>query len=561
MIRNLVFFAAWAGPALAATCVSDPPPSSALPFAVPITDTQVDPGITDSFMRGIPASIGTPPQTILNNSYIYDDQSPCSPERAKNCRIRRGGNYVEAMPTSFSEAANLLFAGDATQEISTVGSEPGIPKLITASYAGTERFALGGSNATTFPIGFPKTLWDTGFTTMHALGLGSNSTYLNALVAARQIPSRVWSIFWGRMWTGSAGTDMDGSLVLGGYDREKVTGPNFTQPPDYGKSRGCWTGMKTTVVDLHVNFRNGTSVSIMPPNVQVPSCIVPQRQLLWEGLANIVWGFRTVTGTPDASGWKINMTAVVGSVFDGDLTFVLSSGLEVRVPNNQFIVPLVDIAANGSRTVDWSQKGVLLAPLASKNPATLGRYFLTSAYLMVDHDAQTFTMWKANPTTKSALVPVVSKSTTGCEDGGSGGGSDDTGSGDRGENASSTGSSAVSTGTIVGAAVGGAAGLAIIAALVFFFLRRGKKAVKVPHAGTDKLDSPGPKEMPGSLFGLAHELRAGEDYRPGEGYGAQMPPMGQGGVFRLLVLPRRTFSPATSFSRVYLATHFIMHLR
>ena len=35
------------------------------PFAVPIKDVQVDASITDSFMRGIPATIGTPEQNIL----------------------------------------------------------------------------------------------------------------------------------------------------------------------------------------------------------------------------------------------------------------------------------------------------------------------------------------------------------------------------------------------------------------------------------------------------------------------------------------------------------------
>ena len=117
---------------------------------------------------------------------------------------------------------------------------------------------------------------------------------------------------------------MDGQrqhpLVLGGYDREKVIGPNFPQRLDYSEARGCWTGMMATVVNLQVNFRNGSAVSMMPPNLQVPSCIVPQRQLLWEGPADIVWDFQGVTGSPDAGsmplnglhalGRKINMTTV-----------------------------------------------------------------------------------------------------------------------------------------------------------------------------------------------------------------------------------------------------------
>ncbi|KAK4897666.1 hypothetical protein LTR28_001701, partial [Elasticomyces elasticus] len=36
----------------------------------------------------------------------------------------------------------------------------------------------------------------------------------------------------------------------------------------------------------------------------------------------------------------------------------------------------------------------------------LGRQFLTSAYLMVNQDANTFTLWKANPTVNKVLVAV-----------------------------------------------------------------------------------------------------------------------------------------------------------
>lgn len=42
---------------------------------------------------------------------------------------------------------------------------------------------------------------------------------------------------------------------------------------------------------------------------------------------------------------------------------------------------------------------------------SLGRYFLTSAYLIVNHDAQTFTLWQANPSTTSQLVPVLGDKT------------------------------------------------------------------------------------------------------------------------------------------------------
>lgn len=131
---------------------------------------------------------------------------------------------------------------------------------------------------------------------LHAMGLGSNSTYLNGLRSAGKIGSRVWSIFWGRMWIDDA---LDGSLVLGGYDEEKVIGKNYTAPLDYDDFSGpggCWTGMKVYLSDIKVNFRDGSDESIFPTNTALPVCLVPQRQMLLEAPNGFVDKFESVTG-------------------------------------------------------------------------------------------------------------------------------------------------------------------------------------------------------------------------------------------------------------------------
>jgi hypothetical protein len=92
------------------------------------------------------------------------------------------------------------------------------------------------------------------------------------------------------------------------------------------------------------------------------------------------------------------------------MTIHLSSSLQIHVPNDQFLTPFVDIARNGSHTFNYSQRELLFNGVANQ-PATLGRYFLTSAYLMVNHDANTFTLWKANPSSSTQLVSVMSEKT------------------------------------------------------------------------------------------------------------------------------------------------------
>ncbi|RSL51171.1 hypothetical protein CEP53_008540 [Fusarium sp. AF-6] len=340
------------------------------PLSLPIRDVQVLPNVEKSLMKGIPTKLGSPTQNVvllpwaeLNNTYIYDDQPYCDKTVIWNdliCSIRRGGLFNEEKSESFKKASDIGDAGGATDEVTFQGSEAGIKRLVSTSLAGTDNITLEGAPALEeFPIGIPRLKWDAGYTLLHPLGLGSNSTYLNALRAAGKISSRVWSIFWGRMWIKDP---IDGSLVLGGYDEEKVIGRNYTAPlayVDFSGTSGCWTGMKVAVSDIRVNF---------------PRLF-------------------------DAD-----------KVFDGDITFHLDSGLQVRVPSDQYIVPFVDIDRSGARVTKSDVKELLMNGVANQ-PATLGRYFLTAAYLMVNHDAGTFTLWQANPSKSSKLARVFDEDT------------------------------------------------------------------------------------------------------------------------------------------------------
>ena len=199
------------------------------------------------------------------------------------------------------------------------------------------------------------------------------------------------------------------------------------------------------------------------------------------------------------------------------------------MPNNQFIVPRVGYAEDGSRVIDQFQKDLLVYPVTGNQPSTLGRYFLTAAYLMINHEAGTFTMWQGNPSRKSTLVPVSQTSeqyspessgdglgTTdnGNMDGGGSGGSSENSGGQNEPESDPTTETSVSVGTIVGAAVGGAAGLACIVALVVFCLwkRRRQRGARtggfLPDDGpVAYIDNTEPKEI-GSLPPRVTELVA-----------------------------------------------------
>lgn len=235
----------------------------------------------------------------LNNTWLYDQNAFCDSTVIFDdtiCQVRRGNYFREDQSTSYAKTSDLVASGGAPVETQGKGAELGIQKLLTTSLAGSYNFTIEpASTLERFPIGTPRLAWDHGYTILHAMGMGRNSTFLNTLFTNRQISSRVWSFFWGRTWVDSQDA-VDGSLVLGGYNQQQVFGDNLTQPLDYSDTTGCWTGMKVHVSSLNLNFRNGTDFSLLPTNTALDMCLVPQRQLLTEAPATVISAFEGATG-------------------------------------------------------------------------------------------------------------------------------------------------------------------------------------------------------------------------------------------------------------------------
>lgn len=160
--------------------------------------------------------------------------------------------------------------------------------------------------------------------------------------------------------------------------------------------------------------------------------------------------------------------------YDGDMTISLSSGLSIRVANDQFMVPAISFDTNGTRVENDTIMEFLFNGIGDQK-ATLGRYFLTAAYLMVNHDSQTFTMWAANPTTSSNLVSVVNQETeTECSN--ITGVVQPSGNDTMSSNTSTTEDATTPVAAIAGGVVGGVIVIAIIGLGIFFFMRRRKRA-------------------------------------------------------------------------------------
>lgn len=192
------------------------------------------------------------PTRPQNNTFIFGSScfspfgnEPVGPDK---CNTFRGGQYDQFASSS---------RGDA--DSSSVPTDDG-PKC---DYA-TESLKLNDEvTMKDQVVGIVKSvsggLGDQGYAPMNGVGLGPDSSILKALMEAKKIPSRTWSMFWGREGANS-NTMLDGTFVFGGYDKAKVTGSPMRQSLDGGNR--CVSKMLVSVTDLIVNFPNGTDVSL-----------------------------------------------------------------------------------------------------------------------------------------------------------------------------------------------------------------------------------------------------------------------------------------------------------
>ena len=165
--------------------------------------------------------------------------------------------------------------------------------------------------------------------------------------------------------------------------------------------------------------------------------------------------------------------------YDGDLTLEINNVFSVTVPNNVFVQPLMTINNDGSIFTNKSveQVRIIAAPGDEGDTFILGRPFFSVAYLSVDYDANTFSLWQAKATADTDLQAFggnctslqVNTSTS------HNSGSD---SSKQTPPGGSTKDHEISTGAIAGIAVGCAAFAAATGALILLLVFRRKKQAK-----------------------------------------------------------------------------------
>ncbi|KAL8689244.1 MAG: hypothetical protein Q9218_005039 [Villophora microphyllina] len=349
----------------------------------------------------------------LNNTYVHDASSPCDPHGIANvtpvqCSGLHGGFFDEGSSTSWTQVTNFNVSG-AAPDLGWGVINPALAQDVW----GVDSLKL---NSTLVVEDLPVGIMRVNPEAVNIVGLGRNSTLLNALFSMGMIASRTWAIATG--WQGAdSTTQTDGSVVIGGYDSAQTIGPNVTYP--FAKDDVCQGRLLVTISNIVLNLKNGSSPSLLPPSEgsALRACVSPDSSLmtLSEDIFNRFLDITGYTGDdyPSRSdglrfwGMVFNST----DAYDGDMTFTLSSGLNIRIPNHQLVLPDYSVNAQGFLTIDDpSVREVTILSLVDINKndmPILGQPFLSSAYLFVDHDHEQFTLWASNRTsTEQKLVPI-----------------------------------------------------------------------------------------------------------------------------------------------------------
>ena len=187
----------------------------------------------------------------FNNTYIYDGETSCGTESAAICNARLGGLFDEDNSSSWSAYVNYTAPefGNVDGAVKEYAKSSG-----TDVFTISDRLRLGE-----LPFAVEHAGALLGARGLNQLGLGSNSSLLRHLATRGTINSQTWSIWQG--WSGAeASQQIDGNIVLGGYDVAKFQGANVTQPIQYDQN--CDPGLIITITDITMNLKNSSSISI-----------------------------------------------------------------------------------------------------------------------------------------------------------------------------------------------------------------------------------------------------------------------------------------------------------
>jgi len=269
---------------------------------------------------------------------LFDNVQFCASNIAPvECVAFKGGAFNVGSSSTWSPAGGIEDAG---------GSEDPNHDNVANCLWGTDKMQLTPQlSLDKFPLGISRSNeWD-----MNTLGLGRNSTVLNTLIDAGRIASRSWGYF--RGWTGAeAKFQMDGSLVLGGFDAAKISVDN-NYTVDFQIDVGCHSSLMVTVRDIIMNHPNGTNTSILGIPGVINACVAPASNVLTIPLANWQLFAAAAPGRFVNRSYGLNLW---GMLYQAKDVYVYHRWISTRLPDGGLINSKLCRRPN-LRPGEWSQ--------------------------------------------------------------------------------------------------------------------------------------------------------------------------------------------------------------
>ncbi|CAO2656841.1 Nn.00g056440.m01.CDS01 [Neocucurbitaria sp. VM-36] len=422
--------------------------------------------------RGVPFQIGKPtaqsiallPSASYNDTYVYGTNGFCAANiQLEECTTYRGGLYDSSHSDRANISSPIRHVYDAAGANWT--TDDVVLKDRTDKDIELTQLEFGIRVSSSHP-----------YVNLGELGLGVNSTFLSALSSGQKITSKVYSFFWG---TDAAISDKprSGSLTLGGYDQALISDlPNTTTT--FNRSlTSCREGMIVELTGLSLESEGGGTQNILETSKKMQACVVPTAESVltlpanyWAKMAEIMGVKPAPQNTSRGLFYGVASVTSESANFTGNLSISINDALTVTIPNEQLIFDEPYIVPDGRILKgDWKNIPIVSYKGDDSTMPRLGGMFFSSAYLMVNHDKNEFTISQVQeqPAAQNLMgIDTANDCVAALEDGGSNG---------------------LSGGAIAGIVVGVVAAIGIIATIAFLIWRRRRtSAAAVPISSNPK---------------------------------------------------------------------------
>jgi hypothetical protein len=283
------------------------------------------------------------------------------------------------------------------------------------------------------------------------LGIGSNSTFVNTLVASGAAPANSWGL-----WVGSRSVwdPVDGLMVIGGFDTARINGQSQT----FESFNTCF--MCTVVADLTYEHSNGSKLSLFTNRSEILQIALQPFSHTLSLPQDIYDNFQHATGAvydPSQASLIYNTTEPPR----GNLSVTFANGYTTVIPWTELFTPPRQFSSSGVYSI--TNDSILLAEVSNDTDpsfvANFGLPFLTMNYLTVNASNETLPSFSLAPAYRNSLYQGEGTSIQKfC-----------TGSGPRSSHKNHPKE-------IAGAVVGGVLGIALILLALYFWRRRKVKA-------------------------------------------------------------------------------------